>query len=82
MHGALKFSLLAKSLALLVVAITFSSRMTVACVMVWDSARPSKACRWQEEGEARRLGNLPVPRGKTREREKDKQLQLQLILVL
>ena len=60
-------------------AITFSSRMTVACVTPWDSARPGNTHGWMEGGEAAGLGSISVgPQGSnTREGKGTKQLQLQ-----
>lgn len=76
-------SLLAKVLALLFVAITFNSRVTVACVTLWDAARPSNTCRWKEVGGGKETWKYPCPQGQnTREGEGTKQLQLQFILVL
>lgn len=72
-------SLLVQVLAILSVAwiyrtasaITFSSCMTVSCVILWDSARPGNTHQWMEGKEAAGLGHISVPKGQTRGRERD-----------
>lgn len=75
-----EISLLIRVLAILFVAwiyktanaITFSSRMTVACVTLWDSASPGNLHGWMEGERQKALDTSGLaPRGQRRGKERE-----------